>query len=234
VREALAVWSPVWVVDDASTDGSVQALAALVAESGGALRVLRRERNGGKGAAVLEAAEQALAEGFTEALVLDADGQHPADRIIEFMGRSAAAPGTLIAGVPVFGEEAPRIRLYGRKLSVGLVWCELGGGAVKDPLFGFRVYPLAALVRAMHSTRWARRYDFDPEVAVRMVWAGVPTENVPAACRYISREEGGVSHFHYLRDNVRMVALHTRLIAELVLYQGWVRGFSKNGTGLGA
>ena len=35
--------------------------------------------------------------------------------------------------------------------------------------------------------------------------------NLAAACRYIGRELGGVSHFRYLRDNLRMVGMHARL-----------------------
>lgn len=223
VKAALAVWQPVWVIDDGSTDGSLAEVIELMRESGEALRVLRRSANGGKGAAVLVAAQAALAEGYTDALVMDADGQHPAGHIPEFMEASASRPGTLVVGLPEFGAEAPKVRLYGRKLSVWMVWLELLGPKVRDPLFGFRVYPLAPLVQAMQQTRWARRYDFDPEVAVRMVWAGTPTLNLPAPCRYIPREQGGISHFHYLRDNVRMVALHTRLIVELLLVRWWRR-----------
>jgi hypothetical protein len=33
--------------------------------------------------------------------------------------------------------------------------------------------------------------------------------------RYFSAAEGGISHFHYLRDNLALVLLHTRLILEL-------------------
>jgi hypothetical protein len=76
------------------------------------------------------------------------------------------------------------------------------------------------LVEGLRSTGGARHYDFDPEVAVRLVWAGTPVINVDASCRYLSKEEGGVSHFHYLRDNVRMVWLHTRLILALVFRHG--------------
>ncbi|MBC7368701.1 MAG: glycosyltransferase, partial [Undibacterium sp.] len=201
---------------DGSTDTSTAEIQTLAATTP-ALRVLVRPTNGGKGAAVLTAAEAALAAGFTHALVLDADGQHPEDRIADFMAVSAATPAALILGQPIFGPEAPAIRLYGRKLSVGLVHLETLGRVIADPLFGFRVYPLAPLVAAMHSTRGARRYDFDPEVAVRMVWAGTPVKNIPATCRYLSKTEGGVSHFHYLRDNLRMIWLHTRLITALLL-----------------
>jgi hypothetical protein len=90
---------------------------------------------------------------------------------------------------------------------------------VGDPLFGFRVYPATALRTALAQTRAARGFDFDPEIGVRMVWAGVPTLNIPAPCRYLSKADGGVSHFHYLRDNVKMVWLHTRLITQLLLWR---------------
>ncbi len=214
-RAALAHWSPVWVVADGSTDDSTAEIQKLAATEP-ALRVIVRPTNGGKGAAVLTAAEAALADGFTHALVLDADGQHPEDRIAEFMAASRAAPAALILGQPIFGPEAPAVRLYGRKLSVGLVHFETLGRVVADPLFGFRVYPLAPLVAALNSTTGARRYDFDPEVAVRLVWAGCPVINIPATCRYLAKSEGGISHFHYLRDNLRMIWLHTRLITALL------------------
>jgi hypothetical protein len=47
-----------------------------------------------------------------------------------------------------------------------------------------------------------RRYDFDAEAAVRLVWAGLRPVNLDAPVRYFSRAEGGVSHFRYGRDNV--------------------------------
>ena len=218
VREAISVWSPVWVVVDASTDDSDTPLDALAAEQQhpGSLRILRRPVNGGKGAAVLDGLSAALAENFTHALVLDADGQHPVDFITSFMAASASRPGTLILGRPVFGPEVPLERLYGRKLSVGLVHLECLGRDIADPLFGFRVYPIAATRAVLSSIRSARRYDFDPEIAVRLFWRGVPALNLPAPCRYIAKADGGISHFHYLRDNVRMVWLHTRLITRLL------------------
>lgn len=218
VQEALEHWAPVWVVVDASTDASHEPVVELSRHTP-QLRVIVRPINGGKGAAVLTGAEAAVSAGFTHALIMDADGQHPADRIADFMDASSAQPAALVLGKPVFGPEAPQLRLQGRKLSVGLVHVELFGGGIDDPLFGFRVYPLAPLIKALRSTRFARRYDFDPEVAVRMVWNGTPTLNIPATCRYLAKSDGGVSHFHYLRDNLRMIWLHTRLITQLLLFR---------------
>lgn len=220
VGAALGQWAPVWVVDDGSTDESTAA-ARQLAERDPRVRVLVRSRNGGKGAAVATGVEAALAAGFTHVLTLDADGQHPVDHIPAFMAASQARPDALVLGRPVFGPEVPLERLHGRKLSVGLAKLEILGGGIDDPLFGFRVYPAAALQRALASTRRARGFDFDPEVAVRMVWAGVPTLNLSAPCRYFARSEGGVSHFNYLRDNLKLVWLHTRLLTQLLLWR-WV------------
>ena len=218
VEAALCAWQPVWVVVDGSTDGSHETLAELAREHP-LLRVIVREKNGGKGAAVLTGVEHALTAGFTHALVMDADGQHPADHIVRFMEASQSAPKALVLGVPVFGPEVPLERLHGRKLSVGLVRFESLGDGIDDPLFGFRVYPLRALQAALAETHAARGFDFDPEVAVRMVWRGVPTLNLRAPCRYLSKADGGVSHFNYVRDNAKMVWLHTRLILQLLLWR---------------
>ena len=219
VREVLRTGYPVWVVVDGSTDQSFAAVLELTPTEPN-LKVLFRETNGGKGAAVLTGAVAAQKAGFTHALVMDSDGQHPVDHIELFMQASRGRTDVLILGLPVFGPEVPKERLHGRKLSVGLVKFETCGGGVDDPLFGFRVYPLAPLIEAMRRMVFGRGFDFDPEVAVKMFWAGVPTVNLPAPCRYLSKADGGVSHFRYLRDNVKMIWLHTRLIAQF-LFLRW-------------
>jgi len=205
---ARAAWAPVWLVVDGSTDGSADGPADDPATG---FRVIRLPRNGGKGEAVLAGLREAEAQGFTHALVMDADGQHPAGQIAEFMAASMAAPGAMVLGVPVFGPEAPRLRVGGRRISNFWANLETLWAGIGDSLFGFRVYPVAPLLRIMQAQRGMRRFDFDPEAAIRLVWAGVPAVNLPAEVRYIARAEGGVSHFKYGRDNVLLVRMHARL-----------------------
>jgi glycosyltransferase involved in cell wall biosynthesis len=210
VRAARAQWEPVWVVVDGSTDGSREQLCALAHADPG-LRVLVRERNGGKGAALLDGLIAAQRAGFTHALTMDADGQHPAERIGAFMSASAAAPRAMILGDPVFDASAPRIRLRGRRIAN---WCtnlETLWAGVRDTLFGFRVYPIAPLIEVMHRSRGMRRFDFDPEAVVRLSWRGVPLINLPAPVRYFTSAESGVSHFHYWRDNLLLTSMYLRL-----------------------
>jgi hypothetical protein len=218
VTEVLRCWQPVLVVVDGSTDGSARPLLEMAAAEP-ALTVLVLPRNSGKGAAVLAGARAAEARGFTHALVMDADGQHPAGSIVEFMDASLRQPDSLVLGRPTFPPNTPAERRHGRKLSIGIVHFELLGRALGDPLFGFRVYPLGPLLSVLGPRRGGRRYDFDTEAGVRLGWAGVPLKNIAAPVRYFSRAEGGVSHFHYFRDNAMLVWMHIRLIAELLLWR---------------
>ena len=208
VLAALAEWPMVWVVLDGSTDGSE---ASLGQRRG--LRLIRRSRNGGKGVAVLDALRLAEAAGFTHILVMDADGQHPAGHIRPFMQASQARPDAMVLGVPQFGPDAPLLRVRGRRFSNWWAQLETGRAEIGDSLFGFRVYPVGKLLPVMERSIWMRRFDFDPEAAVRLSWAGVPAINLPAPVRYLQPEDGGVSHFRYGRDNLLLTAMHVRLVA---------------------
>jgi glycosyltransferase involved in cell wall biosynthesis len=216
VQSARRVWSPVWVIVDGSTDGTASKLEAVARDDAG-LRVVVLPANRGKGAAVLHGAELAAAEGYTHILTMDSDGQHPAWCIPEFMARSAAEPGALVLGDPVFDASAPLIRLRGRKISNWWANLETLWAGIGDSLFGFRVYPIADLIAVMRASAWMRRFDFDPEAAVRLSWAGVPPINIAVPVRYLSAAEGGVSHFRYLRDNLLLTWMHTRLVLEFLL-----------------
>ncbi len=216
VRAARRQWNPVWVVVDGSTDGSDVWLQEMAGQDPG-LTVVVLPINQGKGAAVLEGIRQARAQGFTHALTMDSDGQHPADRITAFMAASQAEPGSMVLGKPVFGPEAPALRVNGRKVSNGWANLETLWAGIGDSLYGFRVYPIESLMRVMQSQRFMRRFDFDPEAVVRLCWAGVKPVNLDAPVRYLSADEGGVSHFRYLRDNTLLTWMHTRLFLGFLL-----------------
>lgn len=216
VRAALESWSPVWVVIDGSTDDSPARLAELAGHEPG-LKVIVLDRNRGKGAAVLRGLREAAALGYTHALTMDSDGQHPAHLIAAFMRLSQANPAAMVLGCPVFDSSAPRIRVQGRKISNWWVNVETLSAGIGDSLYGFRVYPIAPLIAVMRRQPWMRRFDFDAEAVVRLCWRGVVPLNVPAAVRYYASGEGGVSHFNYWRDNALLTWMHLRLVAGFLL-----------------
>jgi glycosyltransferase involved in cell wall biosynthesis len=216
VTDALAFWRPVWVVLDGSTDGSDAALAGVGGPDGD-LRVLRLPENRGKGAAVLAGMEAAAAAGFAQILVMDADGQHPADRIPLFMQAASAHPDAMVLGVPQFGSDAPASRRKGRLAGNWWTNLETLWGGIHDSLFGFRVYPIRETLHILHGRRAGRGYDFDTVTVVRLFWAGVRPINIPVPVRYFAAADGGVSHFRYLRHNLLLIWRHTGMVLEMVL-----------------
>ncbi len=222
VVEALARHLPVVVVDDGSTGPARDLLDGLAARGVALLR--RHDRNRGKGAAVKTGLAAARELGFTHALQVDADGQHELGDVPRFLEAARAAPGSLVLGQPVFDASVPPGRLRGRKVSIFWTTLETGGRVIADPLCGFRVYPVEA---ALRSGARGDRMEFDPEIAVRMVWGGCPVVNLPTRVRYLSPEQGGVSHFRMFRDNVRISWGHTRLCTLAILRMLTFRGLGR-------
>ncbi len=212
VVERVRAFVPVVVVDDGSAAEGRAAVEALGRE--GLAQVTRRAQNGGKGAAVKTGFAFAHGLGYTHALQVDADGQHTLADIPRFLAAAQAEPDALILGAPEYDSSAPRGRLIGRKITLFWTDVEVGRGVITDPMCGFRVYPLRA---ALAAPRTGDRMDFDIEIAVRMAWMGVPIVNLPTKVRYLARDEGGVSHFHMLRDNLRIGWMHTRLSTTALL-----------------
>ncbi len=223
VREYL---EHVIVVDDGSDTPGREAVAELGEAQ--LAHVVHRRQNGGKGAAVKTGFETAAKLGFTHVLQVDADGQHNLGDIPTFLQAAADQPKALILGAPIYDETAPRSRLIGRKITLFWTNIETHGRVIHDPMCGFRVYPVDAVLQLR---RLGERMDFDIEIAVRMVWLGVPVVNLPTQVRYLDADEGGVSHFDMLWDNVRISWLHTRLSTYAMTIYPFVRLFRALGFG---
>lgn len=216
LEAVLGVWCPVIVVVDGSDDGSEIAVKTMAAKTSG-LHLLVLGENQGKGAAVFAAMKLALKNGWTHAAVFDSDGQHDASDLPRFMEASMRYPEAMVLGVPVFGDDAPKVRVFGRL--VGNWWTnfETLWGGVKDSLFGFRVYPLERALRVMQGIIGGKRFDFDTQLAVRLYWDGSQPINLPTRVLYRTPESGGISHFRYLRDNVLLTLVHALLVAQAIV-----------------
>ncbi len=209
VQRVRAHVSDIIVVDDGSGPEAKQSIARLASSS--PVVVITRKANGGKGSAVKDGLREAYARGYTHALQIDADGQHDTNDIPRLIAEAQAHPLALVLAAPVFSSDAPKGRLLARKLTVFWTNIETGGAKIVDPMCGFRVYPLQA-TQAL--TVRGNRMDFDPEIAVRLVWNGVEVRSVPSKVRYVQASEGGISHFRMVKDNALISLMHSRLCIE--------------------
>ncbi len=201
---------PCLVVDDGSSPREREQLAALAARRPW-LRVLRRERNGGRGAALRTGYREAARLGHSHVMQLDADGQHDGALVPRFLDSAQREPRAIVLGAPVFDASAPRGRRYGRQISRAWVWLETRSLAVSDPLCGMRCFPLEPLLRVLDVHPCGDHMEFDVALLVRLVWQGLPVVNLEVPVRYLA---GGVSHFRLWDDNARITRTHARLFLE--------------------
>lgn len=202
---------PVIVVDDGSDAETRAVLDAL--NGNGDIQLLRLPHNQGKGAALVAGLLAARDAGHTHALQIDADGQHDTGDVPRFLAESRDHPHAMVCGRAVYDDSVPRARLYGRYLTHVCVWAETLSLAIDDSMCGYRLYPLDETCAEIARAPLPARMDFDTEIAVRLLWRGVPVRNVPTRVIY---PEDGLSHFRMLHDNARITAMHTRLLLGML------------------
>lgn len=200
---------PVIVVDDGSDEASKQILAELERTEG--ILLLTRAQNGGKGIAMKDGFKFALERGFSHVLQIDADFQHDTALIGEFLRQSEAHPQSIVCANPIYGEDAPKSRVHGRKITNFWVAINTLSLGIKDAMCGFRVYPLEQLKKAAAKSK-TNRMEFDIEILVNAARQGVDMRWIDTYVRY---EKGGVSHFKMLRDNALISLMHAKCFFSL-------------------
>jgi glycosyltransferase involved in cell wall biosynthesis len=202
------------LVDDGSEPECAGVLDTLARTHSHAVTLVRLSPNQGKGAAMAAGFREAARLGYSHAVQIDADGQHQCADIPLFLAQGRERPEAVICGCPVFDASVPRGRLYGRYATHVWVWINTLSLDIRDSMCGFRLYPLASVIRLFDSARIGRRMDFDSDVLVRLHWRGVPVVNQPVRVTY---PRDGVSHFRLLRDNAQISRMHARLFVGMLL-----------------
>jgi predicted LPLAT superfamily acyltransferase len=204
---------PVFIVDDGSNETTSRQLRILQ-DTCEPFEIIRFERNRGKGAAVMHGLRLAATRGFTHAIQLDADGQHDLTALSDFLDCSKQQPDAVITGKAVYDRSVPLGRAIGRWITHFWVWIETLSLRIPDTMCGFRIYPLEAVERLLASgVRIGERMEFDTEIAVRLFWSGSPVLSIPVRVVY---PPDNTSNFRMLKDNLRISAMHTRLVFTLL------------------
>ena len=217
LKAVLALGFKVFTVTDGSTDGSDLFLDTPEYHSNPLLQVIRFPENRGKGAAAIAGMQAAENCGFTHAILFDSDGQHAVRDIPKIATVSLEHPESMILGTPIFASDAPLERVHARRVANWFTNLSAHRTFIADSLFGFRVYPIRDALDALQKTTHGRAFDFETQLAVRLAWRGVPAVNFPTRVTYPERWKGGVSHFHYIRDNALLIRTHASLLFNAFL-----------------
>jgi glycosyltransferase involved in cell wall biosynthesis len=193
---ALACGSPVVVIDDGSTDSTAGALAGLP------VTLLRNASNQGKAASLWLGMQHALAEGADGVVTLDGDGQHNPEDIPRLVAAADAHAGAIVIGSRMREKtEFPRRRLLANQTANFCIsWA--CGYRVEDSQSGFRFYPAALLRRVRLSHDRPHGFVFESEILIEAARLGVRSVPVPIAAIY--RPGARASHFHAVRDVLRI------------------------------
>ncbi|WP_022933105.1 glycosyltransferase family 2 protein [Treponema bryantii] len=214
VNSIAAFGFPIIVVDDGN-DEENRSFISEVAEKNPLVTLVTREKNGGKGLAMVSGVKKAHEMGLTHILQLDSDGQHDAEKAARFFEVSKHNPDAIICGYPEYDASAPKKRVKGRKVANGWIHLVTLSQDIKDAMIGFRIYPVEDFLNVYkHSLYIDARMGFDIEVLVRMYWRGVPVISEPVKVFYPA---DGISNYNYFTDTVRISWVYTRLCLELIL-----------------
>jgi glycosyltransferase involved in cell wall biosynthesis len=187
----------VLVVDDGSRDATSEVARQFGAD------VHAFAANRGKGHALLAGFERL--RDFDAVVTLDADGQHPPERVPAFVA-AAEAGADLVLGRRAISDDMPPLRRFANRFSSG--WCSaIAGQRISDSQCGFRLYRRAVLERTPVR---ASRYEVETEMAVRAARLGFRVGEVEIPTVYGDE----TSHLSITRDVPRIVGMMVRLSFE--------------------
>jgi glycosyltransferase involved in cell wall biosynthesis len=181
------------VIDDGSTDGTLQA-----AREAGAF-CIASPTNRGKASALRLGFAHAHAENFTHAITLDGDGQHLPQDIPALLRVAEETQADLVIGARPFDRALmPRARFYSN--TIGSRWASaLVGQTIQDSQSGFRLFRLASLAPIKLRSR---RYEFEMEALIKMGRAGCTIAHAPIHMVYNNGQAR--SKMKPVRDTVRI------------------------------
>jgi glycosyltransferase involved in cell wall biosynthesis len=210
VEEALSFCPQVMVVDDGSSDGTVQALDGLP------VQCIRHAQPMGKANALLDGFRYALEHGYAGVLTMDGDGQHAAADLPRLLAAALQYPNHIVIGARLRDRDAqPGKNRFGNQQADFFVsWA--CGQRIVDTQSGQRYYPRAVLELAQQLPHVG--FVFESEILIEAARRDIRAVSVPIQSRY--QQDRRASHFRPLQDVMRI----SRMLTSHLVRGGFMPG----------
>ncbi len=201
-------FTEVIIVDDGSKEPSYQEIFKK-AEAMGYI-VLHHAVNLGKGRALKTAFNYCLYY-YPQAVgcvTIDSDGQHTVPDMAACMEALVKNPNALVLGARNFNEEGIPLRsVFGNK-TTSRVMKALTGLAISDTQTGLRAIPFSFMKELMEEK--GERFEFETNMLLAAKEKEHTIIEVPIQTIYL--EENKTSHFHPIRDSIKIYAIFMKFI----------------------
>ena len=181
------------VIDDGSTDTTSETAFKYK------VKVIRNNRNLGKGASLRRGFDYALSQGYGTVIAMDGDGQHLPLDIVNFLKVESLSPeADIIVGNRMRHPTGmPRIRRLTNIIMSGLIsW--ICGQSIPDTQNGFRLIR-ARLLGKLELT--SNKFEIETEIILQAVVRGAKIINIPIVSVY----KNHLSRIRPLLDTFRFV-----------------------------
>jgi glycosyltransferase involved in cell wall biosynthesis len=218
ISKTLEYCDEVMVVNDGATDDTAKIISGFKD-----LTVVTHTKNQGKGMALRNGFNKAVAMGFDYVITIDSDGQHYPEDFITFLNKIEEQPGSLIIGARnMTVDNVPNKSTFGNKFSNFWFWVETGI-KMEDTQSGYRLYPVQRLKKIWLFTT---KFELEIEVIVKVAWRGIPVISVPVKVYYAPQGER-ITHFRPGKDFTRISFLNTYLVILTAIFWKPVMLFRK-------
>jgi glycosyltransferase involved in cell wall biosynthesis len=174
---------PVVVVDDGSTDNSLQKLGGSKNQK---LILLEHKINLGKGAAMKTGADFAFSKGADAVIFMDSDRQHEVGDLTKFINGLESGKFDVIFGTRNYNYGVPLVRYLGNKFA-SILLRMMFGIFVTDVLCGYKGLTKAAYKKLLWSSSG---YGVETEIVARAGKAKLKFLEVPIQTIYHEKDKG--------------------------------------------
>jgi glycosyltransferase involved in cell wall biosynthesis len=214
----------IYCVDDACPQDSTRSIEAM-AETDNRIRIIRREQNGGVGAAVMTGYRQAIEDGIEVVVKVDGDGQMDPALIPLFVkeiaeGRADYTKGNRFHSLDM-ARSMPMVRKIGNMGLSFMSKLSTGYWQLFDPTNGYTAIHTNVL-RALRLERIEERYFFESDLLYHLGLVRARVLEVPMQAVY-GDEESNLSNLAALRS---FPVKHGRNFFKRIANDYFLRNFS--------